>query len=127
MNTSSRLNDHLWRPRCEVDTTCIHPKSSQMVVKSRLINAFHHFPIASIYRSINQSIFLSIYLSVNVCVCVHQERERERERYIYIYYIYLDTQKNEFFCPYRFGHFFCPLRSFFQIRPCSASIPLLTG
>ena len=34
--------------------------------------------------------------------------------YICIYiYIYLDTQKDEIFCPYGFGHFFCPLRSFF--------------
>ena len=27
-------------------------------------------------------------------------------------YIYLENHKNNFFCPYGFGHFFCPLRFF---------------
>ena len=33
--------------------------------------------------------------------------------YIYIIYIYLDTQKDEIFCPYGFGHFFLSVTFFF--------------
>ena len=29
---------------------------------------------------------------------------------IYIYIIYLENHKDKIFCPYGFGHFFCPLR-----------------
>ena len=50
--------------------------------------------------------------------------------YIYIYmYVYticrLQNHKDKMFCPYGFGHVFCPSRFFFQIQPCPAANPLL--
>ena len=45
--------------------------------------------------------------------------------YIYIYYIYiyLENHKDKIFCPYGFGHFFCPLRFFFSNTAMSGCKP----
>ena len=46
--------------------------------------------------------------------------------YMYVYTICrLQNHKDKMFCPYGFGHVFCPSRFFFQIQPCPAANPLL--
>ena len=43
-------------------------------------------------------------------------------------YIYLENHKDKIFCSYRFGHLWCPLRSFSSTYcPFPTANPLLTG
>ena len=46
-----------------------------------------------------------------------------KTRYMIYIYIHLENHKDKSFCPYGFGHFFCPLRVFFPNTAMSGCKP----